>query len=259
MDRRFTGRTAIVTGAARGIGAATATRLAREGAAVVIVDLDEAAAAEQAALVAADAEVRAAGGAAEAAVADMTDADAVERLVDRIAAAHGGIHVLVNNAGATRDDLIHRMTPESWRLVLETNLTTAFAGIRAVQRHMVPARTGSVVNLSSRSALGNRGQANYAAAKAGIQALTATAALELGPFGIRVNAVAPGYIATAMTAASAERLGLTPEEHQAMVAERTPLARVGRAEEVAAAIAFLASDDASYVSGQTLHINGGAR
>lgn len=259
MDRRFSGRTAIITGAARGIGAATAARLAREGAAVVVVDLDETAARERAEIIGADAEVRAAGGTAEAAVADMTDDAAVERLVDRIAAARGGVQVLVNNAGATRDDLIYRMTPENWRFVLETNLTTAFAGIRAVQRYMVPAGVGSIVNLSSRSALGNRGQANYAAAKAGIQALTATAALELGPYGIRVNAVAPGYIVTGMTTATAERLGLTPEEHQAIIAERTPLARVGRAEEVAAAIAFLASDDASYISGQTLHINGGAR
>lgn len=259
MDRRFSGATAIVTGAARGIGAVTALRLAREGATVVVIDLDPAVAEHRAQLIASDDAVRAAGGSAQAAVVDMTDADAVEAAFARVAETQGGPHVLVNNAGATRDDLIHRMSPENWRFVLDTNLTTAFTGIRAAQRYMVAARGGSIVNLSSRSALGNRGQANYAAAKAGIQALTATAALELGPFGVRVNAVAPGYIATAMTAATAERVGMTAAEHQTAAAERTPLGRVGQPEEVAAAIAFLASADASYISGQTLHLNGGAR
>jgi 3-oxoacyl-[acyl-carrier protein] reductase len=143
--------------------------------------------------------------------------------------------------------------------VLNTNLTSMFLCCQAAQRVMVPQRYGRIVNLSSRSALGNRGQANYAAAKAGVQGLTATLAIELGPYDITVNAVAPGYIATPMTAATAERVGSTAEEHQTMAAERTPLRRVGRPEEVAAVIAFLASDEASYVSGQTLYVNGGAR
>jgi 3-oxoacyl-[acyl-carrier protein] reductase len=142
---------------------------------------------------------------------------------------------------------------------LLTRMSSIFLCCQAAQRHMVAARYGKIVSLSSRSALGNRGQANYAAAKAGVQGLTATLAIELGPFNINVNAVAPGYIATAMTAATAERMGASPEEHQKYFAENTPLRRVGQPEEVAAVIAFLASDDASYVSGQTLYVNGGAR
>lgn len=256
---RFSGCTALVTGAARGIGAATATRLAREGAVVGIVDLDAESAASRADAIASDELVRQAGGGAESLVVDMTDASAVREAFREFADRRGRLDVLVNNAGATRDDLLHRMSPESWDFVLATNLTSAFNGIQAAQTIMVPARRGSIVNLSSRSSLGNRGQANYAAAKAGVSALTATAAIELGPFGIRVNAVAPGYIATDMTAATARRLGMSPDEHQTAAAERTPLGRVGLPEEVAAAICFLASDDASYVSGQTLFINGGAR
>jgi 3-oxoacyl-[acyl-carrier protein] reductase len=154
---------------------------------------------------------------------------------------------------------LFKLDPIDWNLVIATNLTSAYLCSREAQKYMVKAKYGRIVSLSSRSALGNRGQANYAAAKAGVQGLTATLAIELGPFNITVNAVAPGYIATAMTAATAERGGATAEEHQRAAAERTPLRRVGEPEEVAAAIAFLASDDASYVSGQTLYINGGAR
>lgn len=146
-----------------------------------------------------------------------------------------------------------------WEAVLTTNLTSMFLCCQAAQQHMVAARYGRIVNLSSRSALGNRGQVNYAAAKAGVQGLTATLAAELGPFNVTVNAVAPGYVATAMTAATAERVGSSPEEHQRAVAEHTPLRRVAQPAEIASVIAFLASDDASYVSGQTLYVNGGAR
>ena len=184
---------------------------------------------------------------------------AVAELTDRVMTAYGRIDVLVNNAGITRDNLLFKMPAAEWEAVLTTNLTSMFLCCQAVQQHMVAARYGRIVNLSSRSALGNRGQVNYAAAKAGVQGLTATLAIELGPFNITVNAVAPGYIATAMTAATAERVGAKPEEHQEMAAKVTPLRRVGQPTEVAAAIAFLASDDASYVSGQTLYINGGAR
>jgi len=256
---RFEGQTAIVTGAARGIGAATALRLAREGARVAVIDLSLDAAQDAATSIVADPAVASAGGGAVGLAADMTDAEAVDAAFSAFAAAEGRLDVLVNNAGLTRDDLLFRMDPANWDLVLRTNLTSAFHGIRSAQRWMTPAKSGSIVSLSSRSALGARGQANYAAAKAGIQALTATAAIELGPYGIRVNAVAPGYIATAMTAATASRVGMTTTDHQERAAETTPLRRVGEPEEVAAVIAFLASGDASYVSGQTLYINGGAR
>ncbi|MDQ0615507.1 3-oxoacyl-[acyl-carrier protein] reductase [Microbacterium sp. W4I4] len=256
---RFEGQTVIVTGAARGIGAATALRLAREGARVAVLDLVLDAAQSTATSITADPVVVSAGGSAVGLAADMTDSQAVDAAFSAFAEAEGRLDVLVNNAGLTRDDLLFRMSPDDWDLVLRTNLSSAFHGIRSAQRWMTPAMSGAIVSLSSRSALGARGQANYAAAKAGIQALTATAAIELGPFGIRVNAVAPGYIATAMTAATASRVGMTATDHQDRAALATPLRRVGEPEEVASVIAFLASRDASYVSGQTLYINGGAR
>jgi len=237
---RFDGKVAVVTGAAQGIGAATAHRLESEGATVARIDLKE-------------------PEGKHAYACDVADHEAVAETFDRIAADLGGLHILVNNAGIIRDNLVYKMPKADWDAVLDVNLTGVFNCVQAAQRHMVAQRYGKIVSLSSRSALGNRGQANYAAAKAGIQALTATLALELGPYNINVNAVAPGYIATAMTAATAERVGATPADHQALAAARTPLGRVGRPEEVASVIAFLVSEDASYVSGQTLYINGGAR
>jgi 3-oxoacyl-[acyl-carrier protein] reductase len=252
MDR-FTDRVAIATGAAQGIGAGTAMRLAAEGATVAVLDLT----AERGA--ATVERIVSSGGKAIALACDVSKTEDVRSAVTEVMRRLGRIDVLVNNAGITRDNLVYKMTEEEWTTVLDVNLTSVFRCVRAVQEHMVKARYGRIVNLSSRSALGNRGQANYSAAKAGIQGLTATLAIELGPFNITVNAVAPGYIATPMTAATAERVGTTPEAHQASAAERTPLGRVGLPEEVASVIAFLASDDASYVSGQTLYVNGGAR
>ncbi|MEU7934808.1 3-oxoacyl-ACP reductase FabG [Micromonospora echinofusca] len=250
---RFADRVAVVTGAAQGIGAATAHRLAAEGAAVAVVDLDAARA-----RAVAD-EIAAAGGRAVGIGCDVTDAAAVAAMTDQVLQAYGGLHVLVNNAGITRDNLLFKMPLPEWEAVLTTNLTSMFLCCQAAQEHMVAARYGRIVNLSSRSALGNRGQVNYAAAKAGVQGLTATLAVELGPFNVTVNAVAPGYVATAMTAATAERVGSSPEAHQRAVAEHTPLRRVAQPAEIASVVAFLASDDASYVSGQTLYVNGGAR
>jgi 3-oxoacyl-[acyl-carrier protein] reductase len=252
MAARFEGRVAIVTGAARGIGAAIAARLALEGATVVLVDRDPGAEMTAQGL-------RDLGRSADFVVADVTDAAAVDRFVADVADDYGRLDVLVNNAGLTRDDLLFKLSEEDWDTVLEVNLKGAFLCSRSAQRKMVDARRGAIVNLSSRSALGNRGQANYSAAKAGVRGLTSTMALELGPFGIRANAVAPGYIATEMTDATARRLGLDPEEHRAKTAAATPLRRVGTPDDVASVVAFLASDEAGYVSGQTIEINGGAR
>ncbi|NJP30047.1 glucose 1-dehydrogenase [Microbispora sp. SCL1-1] len=250
---RFTGKFAVVTGAARGIGAAIARRLAAEGAAVACVDLT----ADRCAAIVD--EITVTGGRAVAFGCDVSDSAQVEALVPGVMAEFGQIDVLVNNAGLTRDNLLFRMSEEDWEKVVDVNLKSVFLMSRAVQKHMVEQRSGAIVNLSSRSALGNRGQANYSAAKAGIQGLTATMAIELGPFGIRVNAVAPGYVATPMTEATAVRLGVTPEEHQATMAQAVPLRRVGQPTEIASVVAFFASDDASYVTGQTLYVNGGPR
>ncbi len=255
----FTNRVAAVTGGAQGIGAATALKLATAGATVVVLDLNEDGAKGAAQRISDDPQVLAAGGRAVAAVCDVTDEATVDRVFAEIHREFGRLDILINNAGITRDNLFFKMERPDWDAVLTTNLTSAYLCSRAAQRYMVPAKYGKIVSLSSRSALGNRGQANYAAAKAGIQGLTATLAIELGPFNITVNAVAPGYIATSMTAATAERVGASPADHQEAVAARTPLGRVGQPDEVAAAVAFLASDEASYVSGQTLYLNGGAR
>ncbi|MEU6409617.1 glucose 1-dehydrogenase [Microbispora sp. NPDC046933] len=250
---RFIGKFAVVTGAARGIGAAIARRLSAEGAAVACVDLT----ADRCASIVD--EITVTGGRAVAFGCDVSDSGQVEALVPGVMAEFGRIDVLVNNAGLTRDNLLFRMSEEDWDKVVDVNLKGVFLVSRAVQKHMVEQRSGAIVNLSSRSALGNRGQANYSAAKAGIQGLTATMAIELGPFGVRVNAVAPGYVATPMTEATAVRLGVTPEEHQATMAQAVPLRRVGQPTEIASVVAFFASDDASYVTGQTLYVNGGPR
>jgi 3-oxoacyl-[acyl-carrier protein] reductase len=250
---RFSGRVAIVTGAAQGIGAATAGLLAAQGASVVVADLT----AERAeGTVNA---IGAAGGTALAVGCDVSDGDSVDRMVAAAMERCGSVDILVNNAGITRDNLLYKMGRADWDAVIATNLTSIFLCCQAASVPMVAAKYGKIVSLSSRSALGNRGQVNYAAAKAGVQGITATLAIELGRYNINVNAVAPGFIATAMTDATAARIGFEPSEFQKLAGEQTPLGRVGRPEEVASVIAFLASDEASYVSGQTLYINGGAR
>lgn len=253
MSSRFAGRVAIVTGGAQGIGAATVRRLAGEGATVAVVDLSEERSEELAK------EITAGGGNAAGYGCDVTDEAAVHAMVERVVADHGRLDILINNAGITRDDLLYKMSAADWHAVLNTNLTSMFYCCQAAQKHMVAGKYGKIVNLSSRSALGNRGQVNYAAAKAGVQGLTATLSIELGPFNICVNAVAPGYVATAMTAATAERVGSTAQAHQDWAAEHTPLRRVAQPAEIASVVAFLASDDASFVTGQTLYVNGGAR
>ncbi len=247
---RYDGRTAIVTGAARGIGAGIAQRLAAEGASVAVLDLDESAAEATASDLA---------GRAMGVACDVSDADAVEAAVTRVAEELGGVDVLVNNAGITRDNLLFKMSEDDWDSVLSVHLKGAFLMSRAVQKHMVQAKYGRVVSLSSVSALGNRGQANYSAAKMGLQGFTRTLALELGPFGVTANAIAPGYIVTEMTDATARRVGVDPEEYRAAAAKANPVRRVGWPEDIAAAVAFLCSDEAGYITGQTLYVDGGAK
>jgi 3-oxoacyl-[acyl-carrier protein] reductase len=251
MSGRFEGQTALVTGGGRGIGAATAMRFAAEDAKVVISDLDL----EPAEAIAA--QIRINGAAALAVACDVTDRHSVEALVDRAVTEYGGLDILVTCAGILRDNLIHKMTDNDWDLVVDTHLKGTFLCAQAAQRAMVKARRGKMVFLSSNSALGNRGQVNYAAAKAGIQGMARTLAIELGPFNINVNAVAPGFIETRMTQAVAERTGIDYADLKKAAAERTPLRRIGRPEDIAGIITFLCSDDASFVTGQTIYATGG--
>ncbi|RMI30510.1 3-oxoacyl-ACP reductase FabG [Nocardia stercoris] len=242
---------ALVTGAARGIGAAVARRLAADGMAVAVLDLDEAACKPVVE------EIVAAGGRALAVGADVSDESAVDQAVERVAAELGPPTVLVNNAGILRDNLLFKMTVGDWDAVMGVHLRGAFLCSKAVQRHMVDAGFGRIVSLSSTSALGNRGQANYSAAKAGLQGFTKTLAFELGKFGITANAVAPGFIETEMTQATAARMGVDFEDFKKALISQIPVARAGKPEDVAHTVSFLVSEGAGFVSGQVVYVAGG--
>lgn len=249
----ITQRTAIVTGAARGIGAATALRLAKDGHAVAVLDLDEASCAGTVSA------ITSSGGRAIAVGVDVSQPDQVDAAVERVAVELGAPTILVNNAGIIRDNLIFKMSVEDWDAVMNVHLRGAFLMTRAVQAHMTAENYGRIVNLSSTSAQGNRGQVNYSAAKAGIQGFTKTLAVELGRFGVTANAVAPGFIATDMTRQTAERRNITFEEFLVGAAAQIPVGRVGQPEDIAATISFLTSEEAGFVSGQVIYVAGGPK
>lgn len=246
-------RTAIVTGAARGIGAATAKRLSADGMNVAVLDLDAAAAQPVVD------EIIANGGRALAVGADVADSDSVKAAVDLVAAELGAPTVIVNNAGIIRDNLLFKMNVDEWDLVMAVHLRGAFNTVKHAQQYMVEAKFGRIINLSSTSAQGNRGQANYSAAKAGLQGYTKTLAIELGKFGVTANAVAPGFTVTEMIQETADRIGVSLEDFKTHAAKEIAVARVGYPEDIANAISFFADERSGYVSGQVLYVAGGPK
>ncbi len=241
---KFEGQVALVTGASRGIGAAIALELAAQGVKVVGTATTAEGAEKISAVLAAHAGCR-------GAALDVNDVGAAERLIDSIVKEHGGLQILVNNAGITRDMLAMRLKDEDWDAVLDTNLKAVFRMSRAVMRTMMKQRYGRIISITSVvGASGNAGQANYAAAKAGVAGMTRALARELGSRGITVNCVAPGFIETDMTAA------LPPEQQKALLGQ-IPLGHLGKPADIAHAVAFLASPQAGYVTGQEIHVNGG--
>jgi len=239
-------RVALVTGGAQGIGAEVARRLAAGGAKVAVLDLNE----DAAGAVAGEFGGLALG-------ADVSQREQVQAAVDRVLDELGGLHILVNNAGVLRDNLLFKMSDDDWTMVMEVHLRGAFLASQIAQKHMVAAKYGRIICMSSTSALGNRGQSNYATAKAGLQGLTKTMAIELGPFGITANAIAPGFIETAMTKATAERIGTTIEQMRESVAQAVPVRRGGVPADVANVAAFFAAEESGYVTGQVIYVDGG--
>ncbi|WP_172372095.1 3-oxoacyl-ACP reductase FabG [Sporosarcina jiandibaonis] len=253
MGNRFKGKTAFVTGGSRGIGRAIVEQFANEGANVAIIDVNEEALKE------ADQELNEKGYSVYTKVASVTDREEIETAMKDVYETFGSIDILVNNAGVIRDNLLFKMTDEDWLTVMDVHLKGAFYASRAAQAYMTKNNYGRIINISSTSALGNRGQANYSTAKAGLQGLTKTLAIELGRFGITANAVAPGFIETDMTKATAERIGIPFEDLIKASVSQIPVGRSGKPEDIANAILFFADERSSFVSGQVLYVAGGPR
>ncbi|HSJ38862.1 MAG TPA: 3-oxoacyl-ACP reductase FabG [Planococcus sp. (in: firmicutes)] len=249
----FEGRTALVTGGSRGIGREIAERFASEGANVAIIDVNEEA------LTAAKDELEAKGYSVYAKVASVTEREGVEEAMAEVHARFGSIDILVNNAGVIRDNMLFKMTDDDWMTVMDVHLKGAFFVTRAAQKYMIENKYGRIINISSTSALGNRGQANYATAKAGLQGFTKTLAFELGKFGVTANAVAPGFIETDMTKATAERMGVPFDGFVQANVAGIPVGRSGKPEDIANAVAFFADERSSFVSGQVLYVAGGPK
>lgn len=250
---RFADRVAFVTGGSRGIGKAIVEKFAGEGAKVAVIDINERALHDTTQA------LREQGYEVFGTVADVTDRKQVEQAVAETVDRFGRVDILVNNAGVIRDNLLFKMTDEDWQTVMNVHLTGAFNAARAVQKDMVDNGYGRIINISSTSALGNRGQANYSTAKAGLQGFTKTLAIELGKFGITVNAVAPGFIETDMTRATAERIGISFEELVKHSVSQIPVGRSGKPEDIANAVAFFADEASSFVNGQVLYVAGGPK
>jgi 3-oxoacyl-[acyl-carrier protein] reductase len=248
---RLDGRVALITGAGRGIGAAEAVRLAQDGAKVAVLDLSEENCKETVQ------KVYQVGSEATAVGCDVSKVDQIEEAFTKVVSRFGRLDILINNAGVLRDNLLFKMSEADWDTVIDVHLKGSFLCARAAQKYMVQQRYGKILMTSSISALGNRGQTNYSAAKAGLMGMVKTLAIELGPFNINVNAIAPGWTETEMTKEAAERIGITVEEMEEQFSKNIPLRRFGQPEDIANAAAFLVSDEASYITGQTLFVSGG--
>ncbi|MEC1521160.1 3-oxoacyl-ACP reductase FabG [Neobacillus niacini] len=253
MSGRFTGRVAFVTGGSRGIGKGIVQHFAEEGAKVAFIDLNEEA------LAATTNELREQGYDVFSKVANVVDAQQVEGAVKEAYEAFGSIDILVNNAGVIRDNLLFKMTDSDWQTVMDVHLKGSFNAARAAQKYMVENKYGRIINISSTSALGNRGQANYAAAKAGLQGFTKTLAIELGRYGITANSVAPGFIETEMTKETADRIGVPFEQLIQHSVASIPVGRSGKPADIANAVAFFADEKSSFVNGQVIYVAGGPK
>jgi 3-oxoacyl-[acyl-carrier protein] reductase len=253
MMGRFDGRVAFVTGGSRGIGKGIVQLFAEEGAKVAFIDLNEEALTET------TNELREKGSEVYSKVANVTDSEQVEQAFKEVNDTFGSVDILVNNAGVIRDNLLFKMTDSDWQTVMDVHLKGSFNAARAAQKYMVEQKYGRIINISSTSALGNRGQANYAAAKAGLQGFTKTLAIELGRYGITANSVAPGFIETEMTKETAARIGISFEDLIKHSVAGIPVGRSGKPEDIANAVAFFADEKSSFVNGQVIYVAGGPK